>query len=174
MSTFNRQYMGTSGAFAATSVLFPPQASIRTAATSGVNDPEAPVTVMRAAPNPNEIWRLSAGEILKVFLFDAAGNPLPQGEVYIGKKLLGGQGTRWYTVQPSDILPTKVQAVDINNAFRSQQTIRIHAGEELVLAVNDGGTAWDPTQAANQIQIPYEVAAGVTPAQNAVSLRRWG
>ena len=105
-----------------------------------------------------KIWRLSAGEILKIFLFDAAGNQLPAGEIYLGKKLLGGQGTRWYTVQPSDIMPSKVQAVDINNAFRAQQTIRIHAGEELVLAVNDGGTAWDPTQVANQVQIPYEVA----------------
>ena len=54
---FNRQYMGTTGAFSAASVLFPPQASIRTADTAGVDDPESPVTLMRAAPNPNEIWK---------------------------------------------------------------------------------------------------------------------
>ena len=55
-----------------------------------------------------------------------------------------------------------------------QQSMRVHPGEELVLAFNPGGTAWDPTQGANSVNIPYEVAAGVTPAQMAASLRAWG
>ena len=150
---YNRQYLGTSGAFTATSVLFPPQASIRIADTSVVDDPEAPVTLMRAAPNPNEIWRLSAGEVLKTFLIDTTGVQM---------------------VTANMISAPAIEA-DINFSQRMQQSLRVHAGEELVLAVNDGGTtAWDASRPANQVQISYEVAAGVTPAQNAASLRRWG
>ena len=171
---FNRQYMGTTGAFAAASVLFPPQASIRTSATSAVNDPEAPVPLMRAAPNPNEIWRVSAGEVLKTFLFDAGGAQLTAGEIYIGKRLLGGLGTRWYHVQPTNMVSAPAIEADINFAQRMQQSMRIHAGEELVLALNDGGTAWDSAQTGNQVMVSYEVASGVTPAQNAASLRVWG
>jgi hypothetical protein len=172
---YNRQYLGTSGAFTATSVLFPPQASIRIADTSVVDDPEAPVTLMRAAPNPNEIWRLSAGEVLKTFLIDTTGVQMTTGTIYIGKRLLGGLGVRWYHVQPANMISAPAIEADINFSQRMQQSLRVHAGEELVLAVNDGGTtAWDATQAANQVQISYEVAAGVTPAQNAASLRRWG
>lgn len=170
---YNRQYMGTTGAFSATSVLFPPQASIRTSDTAATNDPESPVTLMRAAPNPNEIWRLSAGEILKTFLFTGAGQ-MSAGQVYIGKKLLGGQGTRWYHVQPTNVIASPADSQDINKAERMQQSMRIHPGEELILAVNDGATAWDASATGQQVQIPYEVAAGVTPAQMAASLRNWG
>ena len=171
---FNRQYMGTTGAFSATSVLFPPQSSIRTSDTSAVNDPEAPVTLMRSAPNPNEIWRVTAGEVLKTFLIDTGSAQISAGEVYIGKRLLGGLGTRWYHVEPTNMISDPATSSDINFAQRMQQSLRVHAGEELILAVNDGGTAWDASQTANQVQIPFEVASGVTPAQNASSLRVWG
>ena len=172
--SFNRQYMGTTGAFSATSVLFPPQASIRTSDTAGVNDPEAPVTLMRASPNPNEIWRVNAGEVLKTFLTDTGSAQMSAGEVYIGKRLLCGLGTRWYHVEPCNQIGDTATSIDINFAQRMQQSMRVHAGEELVLAVNDGGTAWDASQTTNQVQIPYEVASGVTPAQNQASLRVWG
>ena len=131
---------------------------------------------MIAAPNPNEIWRISAGDVLKTFLYntDAAQLLIP-ATVYIGKKLLGGLGTRFYHVEPANMIATPAAAQDLNFAQRMQQSLRIHAGEELIVAVNDGGSkAWDASQAANSIMIPYEVAAGVTPAQNAASLRRWG
>jgi len=170
---FNRQYMGTTGAFSAASVLFPPQASIRTADTAGVDDPESPVTLMRAAPNPNEIWRLSAGTVISTILNTAGPTQMTLGEVYIGKRLLGGLGTRWYHVQPTNQIADAATSIDINNTQRMQQSLRVHAGEELILAINDGGTAWDAS-ATQQVQIPYEVASGVTPAQNAASLRVWG
>tara|TARA_R110002124_G_scaffold272957_1_gene442221 strand:- start:74 stop:592 length:519 start_codon:yes stop_codon:yes gene_type:complete len=170
---FNRQYMGATGTFTAATVLFPPQSSIRIANTSGVNDPEAPVTLMRSAPNPNEIWRLSAGTVISTILAVAGPAQMTLGEVYIGKRLLGGLGTRWYHVQPTNQIADAATSIDINNTQRMQQSLRVHAGEELVLAVNDGGTAWD-AGVAQQVQIPYEVAAGVTPAQNAASLRVWG
>ena len=170
---FNRQYMGATGTFTAATVLFPPQASIRIAATSAVDDPESPVTLMRAAPNPNEIWRLSAGTVISTILNAAGPAQLAAGEVYIGKRLLGGLGTRWYHVQPCNQIADAATSIDINNTQRMQQSLRVHAGEELVLAVNDGGTAWSPA-VSQQVQIPYEVAAGVTPAQNAASLRVWG
>ena len=99
---FNRQYMGTTGIFSATSVLFPPQASIRTSDTSAVNDPEAPVTIMRASPNPNEIWRVRAGDVYTAILNSAGATQMTTGEIYIGKRLLGGLGTRWYTVQSTN------------------------------------------------------------------------
>ena len=171
---FNRQYMGTTGAFSASSVLFPPQASIRTSDTSGTDDPEAPVTIMRAAPNPNEIWRMTAGQIIKTFLFIAGGNQMSAGQVYIGKKLLGGQGTRWYHCEPTNSIASASSAQDINFAQRLQQTMRIHPGEELCLSINDGGAAFDASDSNQQVQIPYEVAAGVTPAQMAASLKQWG
>ena len=170
---FNRQYMGTTGAFSAASVLFPPQASIRTADTAGVDDPESPVTLMRAAPNPNEIWRLSAGTVISTILNTAGPTQMTLGEVYIGKRLLGGLGTRWYHVQPTNQIADAATSIDINNTQRMQQSLRVHAGEELILAINDGGTAWDASE-TQQVQIPYEVASGVTPAQNAASLRVWG
>ena len=170
---FNRQYMGTTGAFSAARVLFPPQASIRTADTAGVDDPESPVTLMRAAPNPNEIWRLSAGTVISTILNTAGPTQMTLGEVYIGKRLLGGLGTRWYHVQPTNQIADAATSIDINNTQRMQQSLRVHAGEELILAINDGGTAWDAS-ATQQVQIPYEVASGVTPAQNAASLRVWG
>ena len=140
---FNRQYMGTTGTFTAASVLFPPQARIRIANTSGVDDPESPVTLMRAAPNPNEIWRLSAGTVISTILNTAGPVQMTLGEVYIGKRLLGGLGTRWYHVQPTNQIADAATSIDINNTQRMQQSLRVHAGEELVLAVNDGGTAWD-------------------------------
>ena len=96
-----------------------------------------------------------------------------RGEVYIGKRLLGGLGTRWYHVQPTNQIADAATSIDINNTQRMQQSLRVHAGEELILAINDGGTAWDAS-ATQQVQIPYEVASGVTPAQNAASLRVWG
>ena len=167
--------MGTTGAFSSTSVLFPPQTSIRTSDTSVVDDPEAPVTLMRSAPNPNEIWRVTAGEVLKTFLIDTDGNQMSGGTLYIGKRLLGGLGTRYYHVQPFNMISAPDVEADINFAQRMQQSLRVHAGEELVLAVNDGGSkAWDASQASNQVQISFEVASGVTPAQNSASLRRWG
>ena len=52
--------------------------------------------------------------------------------------------------------------------------MRIHAGEELVMALNDGGTVCALTTVSQQVKINYEVAAGVTPAQNAASIRNWG
>jgi hypothetical protein len=172
---YNRQYMGTNGAFTAASVLFPPQASIRITNTSAVNDPESPITLMRAAPNPNEIWRVQAGDIIKSFLFDTGGVQMLRGEVYIGKVLLGGLGTRWYHVQPCNMIAGPGVSTDINFAQRLQQTMRVHPGEELVLALNDGGTtAWAAADPQNQVQIPYEVAGGVTPQQMAASLRAWG
>ena len=171
--SFNRQYLGTTGAFSATSVLFPPQSSIRTSDTSAVNDPEAPVTLMRSAPNPNEIWRVTAGEVLKTFLHNSSAQ-MTTGEIYIGKRLLGGLGTRWYHVQPTNMVLGPAVESDINFAQRMQQSLRVHAGEELVLAINDGGTAWDASDASNQVMIPFEVASGVTPAQNSASLRVWG
>ena len=170
---FNRQYMGTTGTFTAASVLFPPQSSIRIAASAGVDDPEAPVTLMRAAPNPNEIWRLSAGTVISTILATAGPLQMVTGEIYIGKRLLGGLGSRWYHVQPANQIADAATSIDINNTQRMQQSLRVHAGEELILAVNDGGTAWSPA-VAQQVQIPFEVAAGVTPAQNAASLRVWG
>ena len=171
---FNRQYMGTTGAFTASSILFPPQASIRTAATGTTDAPESPVILMRAAPNTNEIWRISAGDIVKVFLIDTGAAQCSVGQVYIGKILLGGQGTRWYDVTNCNQIASPANSIDVNNANRMQQSMRIHPGEEIVLGINPGGTAWDPTQSANSVNIPYEVAAGVTPAQMAASLRAWG
>jgi hypothetical protein len=171
---FNRQYMGATGAFSASTVTFPPQASVRTTDTAAANDPESPIVLMRAAPNPNEIWRLRAGDIIDTFLFSNGATQMTTGQVYIGKKLLGGLGTRWYHVQPTNVIATPAEAKDINFAERMQQTLRVHPGEELVLALNDGGTAWDASDTTQQVQIPYEVASGVTPAQMAASLRAWG
>ena len=174
---YNRQYMGATGSFASSStVLFPPQSSIRSTDTSISNDPDSPVTIMRAAPNPNEIWRLQSGDVLKTWLYntDAAQLLIP-AVVYIGKKLLGGLGTRFYHVEPAQLIADASSAQDINFAQRMQQSMRVHAGEELIVAVNDGGSkAWDASDTQNSIMIPFEVAAGVSPAQNAASLRRWG
>ena len=170
---FNMQYMGTTGTFTAASVLFPPQASIRIAPTAGVNDPESPVVLMRASPNPNEIWRLSAGSAFNAILASAGPAQMATGEVYIGKRLLGGLGVRWYTVISCNEIASAAASIDQNFATRIQQSMRIHAGEELVLALNDGGTVWSPA-VAQQVKINYEVAAGVTPAQNAASIRNWG
>ena len=87
---------------------------------------------------------------------------------------MGGLGTRWDHVQPTNMVSAPAIEADINFAQRMQQSMRIHAGEELVLALNDGGTAWDSAQTGNQVMVSYEVASGVTPAQNAASLRVWG
>ena len=171
---FNRQYMGTTGIFSATSVLFPPQASIRTSDTSAVNDPEAPVTIMRASPNPNEIWRVRAGDVYTAILNSAGPTQMTTGEIYIGKRLLGGLGTRWYTVQSTNEIASASDSQDSNFLTRMQQSMRVHAGEELVLAVNDGGTAVALSTVSQQVKINYEVASGVTPAQNSASLRNWG
>ena len=171
---FNRQYMGTTGIFSATSVLFPPQASIRTSATSGVNDPESPVTVMRASPTPNEIWRLSAGDVYTAIFNSAGPTQLVAGEIYIGKRLLGGLGVRWYTVMSCNEIATASASQDQNFKTRYQQPMRVHAGEELVCAINDGGTAVALDTVSQQLKLNYEVASGVTPAQNSASLRNWG
>ena len=170
---FNMQYMGTTGAFSASSVLFPPQASIRITDTSAVNDPESPVTLMRASPNPNEIWRVKAGEAFTCILNSSGPTQMVTGELYIGKRLLGGLGVRWYTIMPFNDLPTAATGIDQNFKARIQQSMRVHAGEELVFAINDGGTAWDASL-TQQLKINYEVAAGVTPAQNAASIKNWG
>jgi hypothetical protein len=170
---FNMQYMGTNGTFTAASVLFPPQASIRIAPTAGVDDPESPVVLMRASPNPNEIWRLSAGQAYTAILNSAGPTQMVTGEIYIGKRLLGGLGVRWYTVLSTNEITTAAGAIDQNFKTRMQQSMRIHAGEELVLALNDGGTVWSPA-VTQQVKLNYEVAAGVTPAQNAASIRNWG
>ena len=166
--------MGTTGTFGVASVLFPPQASIRQTDTSGVNDPESPVTIMRAAPNPNEIWRLSVGDAFTAILNAAGPAQMTTGEVYIGKRLLGGRGTRWYTTISTNEIATAAASQDQNFATRMQQSMRVHAGEELVLALNDGGTVCALTTVSQQVKVNYEVAAGVTPAQNAVSIRNWG
>ena len=173
MGVFNSQYMGATGDYsAAATVVYPPQASVRTTDTSAVDDPESPITIMRAAPNPNEIWRLNAGEIIKTFLFDV-GAQLSAGELYIGKLLLGGLGKRWFHVSAFNGIATAANSIDVNSAQRLQQTFRVHPGEELIMALNDGGTAWDASQ-TQQVQIPFEVASGVGPAQMAASLRVWG
>ena len=173
MGVFISQYMGATGDYsAAATVVYPPQASVRTSDTSGVEDPESPITVMRAAPNPNEIWRLNAGEIIKTFLQDASAQ-LSAGELYIGKLLLGGLGKRWFHVSSFNGIATAAASIDVNSAQRLQQTFRCHPGEELIMAINDGGTAWDASK-TQQVQIPFEVASGVGPAQMAASLRVWG
>ena len=171
---FNRQFMGTTGTFTAASVLFPPQASIRVADTSGVNDPESPVTLMRASPNPNEIWRVQAGDVYTAILSAAGPAQMTTGEIYIGKRLLGGLGVRWYSVQSTNEIATAAASQDQNFQTRMQQSMRVHAGEELVLALNDGGTVCALTTVSQQVKINYEVAAGVTPAQNSASIRHWG
>ena len=166
--------MGTTGIFSATSVLFPPQASIRITATGAANDPENPTTIMRASPNPNEIWRISAGDVYTAILNAAGPTQMTTGEIYIGKRLLGGLGVRWYTVQSTNEIATAAASQDQNFQTRMQQTMRVHAGEELVLALNDGGTACALDTVSQQVKVNYEVAAGVTPSQNAASVRRWG
>jgi hypothetical protein len=171
---YNRQFMGTTGIFSATSVLFPPQASIRITATGAANDPENPTTIMRASPNPNEIWRVSAGDVYTAILNSAGPTQMVTGDIYIGKRLLGGLGVRWYTVQAMNEIATAAASQDQNFQTRMQQTMRVHAGEELVLGINDGGTAVALATVSQQVKINYEVAAGVTPAQNAASVRRWG
>lgn len=174
---FNRQYMGWSGAASSTTVVFPPQATIRTSDTGGVNDPLSPTQIMSAAPNPNEIWRMTAGEIMLIFLTDEGNTQMIDGQIFVGKRLLGGQGVRWYSVQQNATAPTLAEQTDQNTAMRSQQSLRIHPGETLVMAVNDGGVSggkWDASQTTHNVQIPYEVAAGVSPAQMRASLARWG
>ena len=171
---YNRQFMGTTGIFSATSVLFPPQASIRITATGAAKDPENPTTIMRASPNPNEIWRISAGDVYTAILNAAGPTQMTTGEIYIGKRLLGGLGVRWYTVQSTNEIATAAASQDQNFQTRMQQTMRVHAGEELVLALNDGGTACALDTVSQQVKVNYEVAAGVTPSQNAASVRRWG
>lgn len=170
---FNRQYMGWTGAATATTVVFPPGSTLRTTNTSGVDDPQSPVELMSAAPNPNEIWRIQAGDVVRVFLHDASAQ-LSAGQVFVGKRLLGGQGVRWYSVTQCNLIASTSNSQDINFAMRMQQSMRIHPGESLVLAVNDGGTAWVANTGGHEVQIPYEVAAGVSPAQMRASLARWG
>ena len=169
--------MGWSGTATSSTVVFPPQATLRTSDTGGVNDPQSPTEIMSAAPNPNEIWRLSAGEIQLIFLVDEGNTQMVDGQIFVGKRLLGGQGVRWYSVQQNSTAPTLAEQTDQNFSLRMQQSMRIHPGETLVLAVNDGGVSggkWAPGQAGHNVQMPYEVAAGVSPAQMRASLARWG
>ena len=171
---FNRQFMGWTGAASASTVVFPPQATLRVSDTGATNDPQSPTELMSAAPNPNEIWRLSAGDIQLIMLDATSGSQMAAGQILVGKRLLGGQGVRWYSTTQCAVAPTVAEQTDQNFALRMQQSMRVHPGETLVLAVNDGGTAWDASDANHQVQIPYEVAAGVTPGQMRASLARWG
>ena len=185
---YNRQYLGWTGAASASTVVFPPQAKIRTSNTAAVNDPLSPVDLITAAPNPNEIWRLNAGTLLKMYIFDNTGTPkqFDTGQIYIGKRLLGNMGVRWYGVFPTiQIVGTGATGLgggtngaDRNFQTSMQQTMRIHPGETLVMALNGGSsTATDiflASDGSHQVSIPYEVAAGVSPAQMRASLKRWG
>ena len=96
------------------------------------------------------------------------------GEIYIGKRLLGGLGVRWYTVQSMNEITSAAASIDQNFKTRMQQSMRVHAGEELVFAANDGAVVIALTTVSQQVKINYEVAAGVTPAQNSASIRNWG
>ena len=169
---FNRQYMGIDGDFT-TATKYPPQASVRQTDTGASDNPESPITLMSASPNPNEIWRVKVGEILEAFIFNSSAQ-MSTGQLYIGKRLLGNLGVRWYMVQPFNQIATPAQSLDVNFALRMQQSLRIHPGESLVLAVNDGGTAVDVSDSGSQISVWYEVASGVSPAQMRASLARWG
>ena len=170
---FNRQFMGITGDFT-TAVKFPPQATVRQTDTPASDNPESPITLVSASPNPNEIWRVKVGEILEVFLHIAGGTQASAGQIYICKRLMGNLGTRWYMVQPLNQIASKGDSQDVNFALRMQQSLRIHPGESLVLAINDGGTAIDVSRAENQVSIWYEVASAVTPAQMRASIARWG
>ena len=73
---YNRQFLGWTGAASSSTVVFPPQAKIRTSDTAAVDDPLSPIDIITAAPNPNEIWRLSAGTLLKMYIFDNVSTPV--------------------------------------------------------------------------------------------------
>ena len=171
---FNRQFMGWTGAASASTIVFPPQAVLRTTDTGASNNPESPTIIMRATPNPSEIWRLQAGTILRIFLDNTSGALMSAGQVFIGKLLRGGLGTKYYHVQQCNMIASKANSIDQNSAQRMQQTMRVHPSETLILAVNDGGTAWDASNTDHEVQIPYTVATGVSPAQMRAALSRWG
>ena len=170
---YNRQFMGWTGAAAAGTIVFPPQAVLRLTATGAVNNPESPTIIMRATPNPSEIWRIQAGTILRVFLFDALAQ-VSAGQVFIGKLLAGGLGSKYFHITNCNLIATPAASIDQNSALRMQQTMRIHPSETLIASLNDGGTAWAPANVNNEMSIPYEVSSGVSPSQMRASMARWG
>lgn len=170
---YNRQFMGWTGAATASTIVFPPQAVLRTTDTGAVNNPESPTIIMRATPNPSEIWRIQAGTVLKIFLDATTGSQMADGQVFLGKLLRGGLGTKYYSVTSCNQIASKANSIDQNNALRMQQSMRIHPSETLILAVNSP-TAWDASDTGHEVQIPYTVATGVSPAQMRASLARWG
>jgi len=185
---FNEQYMGFTGDASSGVVVFPPQAKARDSNITAVNDPLSPTEIMSAAPNSNEIWKIQAGTALKTYLSNNESSKLQvnEGQIYVGKRLLGGLGTRWYHVISSNQIVGQGAAnagggtngTDRNFQQSFQQSMRVHPGETLVLAFNPGSTtagdAWAHDGTLNQITIPFLVAAGVSPAQMRASLSQWG
>ena len=172
---YNRQFMGWTGAASASTIVFPPQAVLRTTDTGNVNNPESPTIIMRATPNPSEIWRLQAGSILRIFLDETGGAQMDTGQIFVGKLLAGGLGTRYYHVVACNMVASKANSIDQNSAQRMQQTMRVHPSETLILSVNDGaGGAWDASDANHEVQIPYTGATGVSPSAMKASLKQWG
>lgn len=174
MPTYNRQFMGWTGAATTSTIVFPPQAVLRTTDTGAVNNPESPTIIMRATPNPSEIWRLQAGTILRIFLDNTSGALMSAGQLFIGKLLAGGLGTKYFHVVACNMVASKANSIDQNSAQRMQQTMRVHPSETLILSVNDGGTAFDASNTDHEVQIPFTVASGISPSAMRASLNQWG